>query len=381
VTAPRPALRPLKPPVEATLTHWLDTYISEPHADLGRTGPVCPYVPAAGRHNLVIRTERRWIPSETNARGAVTDLILDAVAEFQTRTWPIEHPELRAVVAAIPDMPRAHWPLLDEVQQTLKGRAVAAGLMLGPFHRDSRVPAAHNPAFHPNTAPVPLLVVRAMARHDLLFLHERPDWFRAYQRRFAHTFHNHTGTDPLTELYRATIERSDRPIARGPYRGGSPMNFGTPVDPTGLVTTRVRGAQPGPAAPEGIPKNGLTRPADPTHRAEERVQGAWRGMGHEVVMVVVLDPYPRWRSEQRGNSRPTLEGCELLAAQWTGTPDAPDAKRSLLQVLDHVASSPELDLSALVEAMPEEVDLVTFRASDILGPWPETPSTTLGRTS
>lgn len=206
MTPSRPAPRALDAAADATLTDWMDTYISRPQRDLGRDGAICPYVPAAVRHHLVICLGQGWPPAPTDPRKAIADLILDAVAEFQTRQWPPQHSELRAVVLAIPDMPREYWALVDEAQQSVKGRAVDAGLMIGSFHEDSRVPGAHNPAFHPNTAPIPLVVVRAMARHDLWFLHHRSDWFRAYRRRFARTFHDRAGTDALSELYRATVE-------------------------------------------------------------------------------------------------------------------------------------------------------------------------------
>lgn len=221
MTPSRPPLRPLDPTSEDILSDWLDAYIGQPHGDMGRDGPICPYVPTAVSHNLVVCLGRHWIPGETDARGAVTDHILDTIAEFQTRAWPIEHPELRAVIAAIPDLPREQWPLLDDVQQSVKGRVVTGGLMLGQFHLDSHVPAARNASFFPSAAPLPLVVVRQMARHDLWFLHQRADWFRAYQKRFAHTFEDRTDARRLSELYRATAERYGRPARATTAAGGA----------------------------------------------------------------------------------------------------------------------------------------------------------------
>lgn len=221
MTSPRPTLRPLDPAADAAIRAWLDGYISHPHEDLGRDGPVCPYVPQAVRHRLVACVGRTWTFGESDDRGAITDLIVDAISEFRTRAWPDEHPELRAVVAAIPNLPRDRWPLLDTVQQSVKGRVAESGLMLGPFHLDSRVTAAHNTDFHPNTAPIPLIVVRRMARHDLWFLHERADWFRAYQKRFAHAFDDRTNTSPLSELYHATADTFAHQLPSATARGAA----------------------------------------------------------------------------------------------------------------------------------------------------------------
>lgn len=107
----------------------------------------------------------------------------------------------------------------------------------------------------------------------------------------------------------------------------------------------------------------------------DAVQAAWRGIGQEPAMVVVLDPYPRWRGKQQGTLPPTPGGCELLAASWTGPVDAPDATRSLLQVLDQVLHASALDPVTLAQSMPESAELITLRASDVLGPWPTAPAT------
>ena len=119
----------------------------------------------------------------------------------------------------------------------------------------------------------------------------------------------------------------------------------------------------------------------PSGPEQEAIQAAWRGLGQENAMVAVLDPYPRWRRKQSDLHLPTPGGCELLAALWTGSVYDRDARRALLQVLDQVLQSPVIDLPTLVESVPEEVDVITLRASDVLGRWPMTPRASLAEGS
>lgn len=114
---------------------------------------------------------------------------------------------------------------------------------------------------------------------------------------------------------------------------------------------------------------------------QDAIQAAWRGLGQENAMVAVLDPYPRWQRKQPDLPLPTPGGCELLAALWTGSDDDRVAWRALLQVLDQVLQSPVVDLPTLVESIPEEVDVITLRASDLLGRWPMAPRALLAEGS
>jgi len=48
---------------------WIANFVARPHKDLGRTGPVCPFVPRA--------LERRtlWFAAESIAQHSAADLI------------------------------------------------------------------------------------------------------------------------------------------------------------------------------------------------------------------------------------------------------------------------------------------------------------------
>jgi heptaprenyl diphosphate synthase len=39
-------------------------------------------------------------------------------------------------------------------------------------------------------SPIPLMAIRHMALHDILFLGENAEWFQEYNVRFGHRFHD-----------------------------------------------------------------------------------------------------------------------------------------------------------------------------------------------
>src|SRR6185436_951297 len=48
---------------------WTKTFVVRPHRDLGRAGPVCPFVPVALEHKTL------WLAAERSAGRSVPDLV------------------------------------------------------------------------------------------------------------------------------------------------------------------------------------------------------------------------------------------------------------------------------------------------------------------
>lgn len=175
---------------------WLADYICRPNAFIGRSGPVCPFVPPAqraGSLEIVIKP----IGPEPSSAGVV-DLVRRALDEFDELEWNGSNPALRCLVVVIPDLLPSGYGLLDDAHRTVKPIAVQRGMMLGQFHPSCAEPAARNPEFPVSRAPVPLVAIRPMAIHDILFLHERRDWFEEYLRLFGdHYVPDREGIEPL----------------------------------------------------------------------------------------------------------------------------------------------------------------------------------------
>jgi hypothetical protein len=48
---------------------WIKTFVARPHKDLGRAGPVCPFVPVAWEHKTL------WLAAERSAGRSAPDVI------------------------------------------------------------------------------------------------------------------------------------------------------------------------------------------------------------------------------------------------------------------------------------------------------------------
>ncbi|MTD53339.1 DUF6875 domain-containing protein [Amycolatopsis pithecellobii] len=176
---------------------WLTTYICRPRPEIPRPGAVCPFVePAQRAGSLEIRVR---LVGPAPSLPLVTEIIRCVLEEFEANDWRRRtNPALRALMVTLPDLPADRLTLLDQAHAAVKDEAVARGLMIGQFHQECAEPSARNHGFPVSRSPVPLVVVRRMALHDVLFLHERADWFATYASRFGRQLeHARDSADPL----------------------------------------------------------------------------------------------------------------------------------------------------------------------------------------
>lgn len=164
-------LEPPSPAEQEMLDAWLTNYISRPHPDLGRQGPVCPFVAPARREAAIDTVSARWDArsSEATTSQHLHAVVAAALERFGSQMPPSDNPKLQALVVMIGQLTSDEWHLLDHVHAQVKLGVMQQGLMLGQFHPLCPAPAARNPRFPVNRAPVPVLVVRRMAVHDHLF--------------------------------------------------------------------------------------------------------------------------------------------------------------------------------------------------------------------
>jgi hypothetical protein len=164
---------------------WTKTFVAEPHRDLGRAGPVCPFVPVAWEHKTL------WLAAERSASRSVRDVIqlLDAYKRLLLAAQPIdgEDANYKTIVVVFPDLPAAQAKdyFAGVLQQIGVPSYVDDGLVMGPFYEGNDGTALYNPNFHPFTSPVPLLLLRPAVISDWKFFLSNEVWFRLWARRYG----------------------------------------------------------------------------------------------------------------------------------------------------------------------------------------------------
>lgn len=184
------------------VSRWARTYLVEPHADLGRSGAVCPYVQKSLDRDLFFVATFAWqgVPEEVQRRNLLA--WRDRFRDLEPRSGP--NALLKSLALIFPAAgPGEAERRLESLQRSLKDEFVGQGLMLGEFHSGPPAkPGLWNPDFQPLRSPVPLLAIRFMVPSDLPFLVEDPEWVRAYLRRFADDVPQH-----LVESVRAVTSK------------------------------------------------------------------------------------------------------------------------------------------------------------------------------
>lgn len=185
---------------------WVREYLCEPHESIGRTGAVCPFVEPSLRADCLEIEE--WPVEQDAGLREVVAVIERMVLRFGEIEWASANATLHALVVVLPDLVGERARLLDEAHAKLKPQLVRRGLMLGQFHAECDEPAARNPEFPVSRSPVPLLALRHVAFHDILFLDSDPGWFTHYAGRYGKRYAKGAVREPLfIELFTRACTR------------------------------------------------------------------------------------------------------------------------------------------------------------------------------
>jgi hypothetical protein len=167
------------------VANWIETFVVKPHKDLGRGGPVCPFVPRA--------LERRtlWLVAQQigNLGGAAVVDLMDGYMRRFLDAQPSDgdNAKYKVIVVVFTDLPadRAQG-VFDDVLQCLAAPSYAeAGVVFGPFYEGNAGTAIYNSSFRPFTSPVPLLFVRHTVVSDWKFFLDNEESFGLWARRFG----------------------------------------------------------------------------------------------------------------------------------------------------------------------------------------------------
>jgi hypothetical protein len=164
---------------------WIKTYVVKPHKDLGRDGPVCPFVPGAlARKTLWLAPEQiadRDVPEVVELINGYQRLFLDA------QPTDGDDADDKVVVVVFTDLSadRAQGVFDDVLQQLAVPSYVEDGIVFGPFYEGHEGTAIYNSSFRPFQSPVPFLFVRHGVISDWKFFLDNEEWLNLWARRYG----------------------------------------------------------------------------------------------------------------------------------------------------------------------------------------------------
>jgi hypothetical protein len=188
-----------------TVADWIKTYVAKPHEDLGRAGPVCPFVPGAlERKTLWLAPEQitdRDAPAVVELMSGYQRLFLDA------QPTDGDDAKYKVIVVVFTDLSadRAQGVFDDVLEQLAVPSYAEDGIGFGPFYRGHEGTAIYNSSFRPFRSPVPFLFVRHGVVSDWKFFLDDEDWLNLWARRFGES-----GAKALAEELRHLPWRAKR---------------------------------------------------------------------------------------------------------------------------------------------------------------------------
>jgi hypothetical protein len=168
-----------------TVADWIKSFVTRPHKDLGRDGPVCPFVPEA------LERKTLWLASEHIAGRSVADvvqLIHGCKTQF-LHAQPIDGDgaHYKSIVVVFTDLSAARAKgLFDDVLKQLAVPSyVDDGVVIGAFYESNEGTAIYNRGFRPFTPPVPFLLMRNAVVSDWKFFLDDDDWLNRWAHRYG----------------------------------------------------------------------------------------------------------------------------------------------------------------------------------------------------
>ena len=169
----------------AAVADWIKTYVVKPHKDLGRAGPVCPFVPGS--------LERRtlWLAAEQIAGRDEPDVVelVSGYKRLFLETQPTggDVADYKVIVVVFTDLPadRAQGVFDDVLQHLAVPSYADDGIVFGPFYEGNEGTALYNPRFRPFQSPVPFLFVRQGVISDWKFFLDNQEWLNLWACRYG----------------------------------------------------------------------------------------------------------------------------------------------------------------------------------------------------
>jgi len=164
---------------------WINAFVVRPNAELGREGPVCPFVPGS------LERKTFWLVPEQIGDGGVPELVelLDGYKRAFLDTEPRagDDADYKVFVVVFTDLPadRAQGLFAGALDQLALSSYADDGVIFGPFYVGNDGTALYNAAFRPFQSPVPFVFVRQTVVTDWKFFLEDDAWLGLWARHFG----------------------------------------------------------------------------------------------------------------------------------------------------------------------------------------------------
>ena len=164
---------------------WISTFVARPHEDLGRAGPVCPFVPRA------LERKTLWLAAEQIADRGVSHVVelMNGYKSLFMDAEPTDgdDADYKVIVVVFTDLSadRAQGVFDAILQQLAVPSYVEDGIVFGPFYDGNDATAIYNASFRPFQSPVPFLFVRQGVISDWKFFLDNQDWLNLWAHRFG----------------------------------------------------------------------------------------------------------------------------------------------------------------------------------------------------
>jgi hypothetical protein len=169
----------------AAVAAWIKSYVVKPHKELGRAGPVCPFVPGS------LERKTLWLAPEQIADRDLPDVVelMRGYRRLLLDTRPTDGDDViyHVIVVVFSDLSadRAQG-VFDEVLQQLGVPSYAEdGVLFGPYYQGHAGTALYNSSFRPFQSPVPFLFVRHGVTGDWKFFLDDDQWLSLWARRYG----------------------------------------------------------------------------------------------------------------------------------------------------------------------------------------------------
>jgi hypothetical protein len=165
-----------------TVADWIKSFIIRPHEDLGRAGPVCPFVPVS------LERKTLWLaPEHVGDRGGpeIADLVSGYQRLFLGAQPTGDDAIYKAIVVVFVDLsPDQAGDFFDQALRDLAVPSyVADGFVMGGSFEGNEAGAIYNPSFLPFTSPVPFLLIRQAVTSDWKFFLDDDAWLERWAER------------------------------------------------------------------------------------------------------------------------------------------------------------------------------------------------------